>query len=233
MSTNPSTDRLIARCNSWGDFLNAIGGLTEKQKGNVFERLTQLYLLTKPEYQTKLKYVWICSTGSAKLPKRVRIALSNLPPSDEGIDRVAETRTGEFWAIQSKFRSDSDRALTYKELSTFTNLTFVACAGQFAQAFVVHTSTKPVRKRKLLGNTTEIGLQRWLEMTSKNWKQIHGLLKNKFARPKRRVPRPHQKNAINAARKHFVKDKKTRGKLIMPCGTGKSLTRGVKVFSRT
>jgi superfamily II DNA or RNA helicase len=35
---------------------------------------------------------------------------------------------------------------------------------------------------------------------------------------------PHQRAAISAAKKHFVSDGATRGRLIMPCGTGKSLT---------
>jgi hypothetical protein len=37
-------------------------------------------------------------------------------------------------------------------------------------------------------------------------------------------PRIHQENAIQEAIKYFLKSKKRRGKLIMPCGTGKSLT---------
>jgi predicted helicase len=225
MSKQFSSDRLIAKCNSWDDFSRALVSLTNKQKGDCFERLTQLYLLTKPEYQTALKDVWICSGGSGKLPKRIRTTLSHLPTNtDEGIDLIAETRNGEFWSIQCKYKTDIEKALTYKELSTFTNLTFNVCAGQFAKAFVAHTSSKPVRKRKLLGNTTEIGLQRWLEMTAENWKGIHGLLKNKPVRPKRYSPRPHQKKAINAAKKYFFRDEQSRGKLIMPCGTGKSLT---------
>jgi len=156
-----NADRLIAKCNSWEDFSKAMAKLTKDQKGNVFERLTQLYLLTKPEYRTTLKRVWM---RNIDLPRTIRNKL-RLPTTDEGIDLVAETRTGEFWAIQSKYRTDSSKPLTYKELSTFTNLTFNTCAGKFSQAVVVHTSDKPVKKRRLLGNTTEIGLQRWLEMT--------------------------------------------------------------------
>jgi predicted helicase len=45
-------------------------------------------------------------------------------------------------------------------------------------------------------------------------------------RPGRLVPlkpRPHQKTAIKDAHEHFAKRGEHRGKLIMPCGTGKSL----------
>ena len=43
-------------------------------------------------------------------------------------------------------------------------------------------------------------------------------------RTKKRDPRKHQEIAIEKVKKHFSKKGITRGKLIMPCGTGKSLT---------
>ena len=48
-------------------------------------------------------------------------------------------------------------------------------------------------------------------------------LKGRSARPQARHPRPHQTRAISAARNYFVRNKAARGRLIMPCGTGKSL----------
>jgi hypothetical protein len=47
--------------------------------------------------------------------------------------------------------------------------------------------------------------------------------KGESARPQARHPRPHQARAVPAAKEHFVRDKAARGRLIMPCGTGKSL----------
>ena len=41
--------------------------------------------------------------------------------------------------------------------------------------------------------------------------------------PQARDKRDYQKIAVSEAHKHFVKKKASRGKLIMPCGTGKSL----------
>jgi|GEM_PF-6404052 len=40
MSKNPKSDRLIAKCKSWGDFAKALTALTKKEKGDCFERLT-------------------------------------------------------------------------------------------------------------------------------------------------------------------------------------------------
>jgi superfamily II DNA or RNA helicase len=220
MSSNSLPNSIIAKCQSWADFVQSVSSLSKAGKGKVFERLTQLYLQTKPEYQTSLKEVWLL----ADIPVGVRRKLPNLPKSDEGIDLVAETRSGEFWAFQCKYKSDKDTALTVRELTTFTNLAFNSCGGHFARALVVHSTNKPVRKHKLLGNTTEIGLQRWLELSKEEWRLFHAKLANKPVRPKQRSPRPHQQKAIADAAEHFLKHKKTRGKLLMPCGTGKSLT---------
>ena len=45
----------------------------------------------------------------------------------EGIDLVAETRDGEYWAIQAKYRTDPRRRLAFRDLSTFAALTYTTC----------------------------------------------------------------------------------------------------------
>src|SRR5262249_45261009 len=56
------------------------------------------------------------------------------------------------------------------------------------------------------------------------WRAILRTLKTgKPARPEQRHPRPHQKKAIADALKHFERGNATRGRLIMACGTGKTL----------
>ncbi len=213
-------DNLLAECGSWDDFWERVNALPiSKDKGTLFERLTQLYLQTQPEYQSQLENVWNAATD---LPEKVRTKL-NLPQTDEGIDLIAETRNGDFWAIQCKFRANTEKALTRKELSTFTSLAFATCKN-IALGVVAHTCSKPVKKQKLLGKTVEIGLGRWLEIDADGWKRIHAQLSGHPELPKRRRPRPHQKAAIKASKKHFRSKKISRGRMIMPCGTGKSLT---------
>jgi predicted helicase len=146
-----------------------------------------------------------------------------LPSLDEGIDLIACTRRGEYWAIQSKFRGASDQPLTRRELGTFTSLAFNTCSN-ISLAVVAHTSSKPVSKRHLMRNTTEIGLDRWQSLHQEAWRLIVGKLTGRSEAPKARLPKPHQIAAITAARTHFVRDGAARGRLIMPCGTGKSLT---------
>ena len=73
------------------------------EKGDCFEVLTSYYLQLAPLYATKLKNVWNLNKG--EVPPDVRKKL-NLPGSDEGIDLLAQTKDGEYWAIQCKYRDD-------------------------------------------------------------------------------------------------------------------------------
>ena len=116
-------DRFIASCASWSEFWEGTKRLSStSEKGAVFERLTQLYLQTVPEYQSELEHIWTLR----EVPSDVRKLLA-LPTLDEGIDFIARTHRGEYWAIQSKFRSQHDKPLTRKELGTFTSLAFNTC----------------------------------------------------------------------------------------------------------
>ncbi len=214
-----SITKKLLEFNSWDTFFSYANSLSANEKGHVFESLTQLILTTKPEYSSILKNVWL---HNENIPKEIREKL-NLPNTDEGIDIVAETFSGEYWAIQCKFKGQNQPP-NYKELSTFGNLANNYCKN-ISLALLVHTGEKGVRKKKLLGeNYTEIGLDFWLGLTREDWTNIHRKLKGQSVRPLPKTPRPHQKKAIHEAKKHYIYDAATRGRLIMPCGTGKSLT---------
>ena len=143
----PSPDRFIASCSSWNDFWERARKLSNTEKGIAFERLTQVYLQTAPEYRTKLQNVWLLRDVPTDIRRRL-----NLPGPDEGIDLIARGRSGEIWAIQSKFRSERDKPLTRRELGTFTSLVFNTCSN-IDLAVVAHTASKPVSKRHLMRHT--------------------------------------------------------------------------------
>src|SRR5262245_52124 len=86
---------------------------------------------------------------------------------DEGIDLIACTRHGEYWAIQSKFRSERDKPLNRRELGTFSSLAFNTC-NNVALAVVAHTCSRPPSKHHLMRHTTEIGLDRWQSLDERN-----------------------------------------------------------------
>jgi predicted helicase len=108
-------DTVIRNSPSWGELFQRLIPMKTKEKGDVFERVTQLYLQTHPEYQSKLSKVWMLND----VPKRVRNKL-NLPDADEGIDLIAETTGKTYWAIQSKFRSDTNSTLKRSGKSGYT-----------------------------------------------------------------------------------------------------------------
>jgi superfamily II DNA or RNA helicase len=193
-------------------------GFTEKEKGDRFEDLVQAFLQLSTLYRSQLKSVWRLE----EVPQVVRNKLK-LPATDKGIDLVAETRKGEFWAIQCKYRQNTDQQLTHTDISTFTSLTFQACKG-FSFALVCSTTE---RVTQLYRGEERIGfcaLDTWQDLDAEFFDQLRGHLSNKPTVLPPCKPRPHQENAVRDGLEHFSKGKAARGKLIMPCGTGKSLT---------
>ena len=118
---------------------------------------------SKPSRNTEaiLRQVWLLREVPPDVCKRL-----DLPSRDEGIDLIACTNHGEYWAIQSKFRSQRYKPLNRRELGTFSSLAFNTCSN-IALAVVAHTCSKPVSKRHLMRNTVEIGLDRWQSLDQK------------------------------------------------------------------
>jgi superfamily II DNA or RNA helicase len=212
-------DSVLHNSNCWDDFWSQAIGLNNQEKGHLFERLTELVLKSRPEYVSLLKNVWRLGDG---IPTEVQKHL-NLPNRDEGIDLIAETHNGEFWAIQCKFKGDQSPP-TYKEISTFGNLAHNYCRN-ISRSFLFHTGEKGMQKKTLLGeHFTQVGLEFWLSLHEEDWSSIRSAMSGKAVKPEVRLPRPHQQAAIDSASRHFLENNASRGRLIMPCGTGKSLT---------
>ena len=77
---------LILSSSNWDKFFESLSALVKtKDKGDAFERFTQLYLQTAPKYRLLLKKV-------------------RKPDVDFGIDFLAETYDKQIWSIQFKFR---------------------------------------------------------------------------------------------------------------------------------
>jgi superfamily II DNA or RNA helicase len=210
---------LFAGVKSFADLEKRIAAIPEnKGKGDAFEELVKAFLLLDPEYATKISEVWI----HHEVPSAIRKKL-HLPDSDQGIDLIAKTKDGEFWAIQCKYRAESSRPIPWREISTFTGLAFGVCKGI---SFGLICSTTE-RITNVVGKQDRIGfcaLDVWQGLDAEFFDRLRALVEHKTAKIKPLSPRPHQVAAVRDARKHYVTGKKKRGKLIMPCGTGKSLT---------
>ena len=66
---------------------------SERDKGDRFERLIKAYLQTDPTYSNLFNYVWLWDEFPSKM---------EFGGKDVGIDIVARTYDGDYWAIQCK-----------------------------------------------------------------------------------------------------------------------------------
>jgi superfamily II DNA or RNA helicase len=216
--------KLLSSSSSWSELNKKLEEFTtsnqSKLAGDIFENICKYFLETAPQYQTKLKNVWLLKEVKEDLRRKL-----NLPSTDEGIDIIAETFDGKYWAIQSKYRSDPKDTLTVKgDLATFANLAFNNCKN-ISLGLVMTTADKPPLKTKLLKGVSFVTLESFLELDDNNfegWNLIKAKANHKTIIPKALSPRPHQVKAIKNTIEYFKT--KERGKVIMPCGTGKSLT---------
>ena len=156
------------------------------------------------------------------MPSDVREHLK-LPPKDKGVDIVVRTFDGDYWTVQAKYRSAPTTSLSYTELSTFAALSFAVCRNV---AFALVCSTTR-RVTAVLEGNPRIGFLTedfWQELQPELFSEIAALLRGETPALAPTPPYPHQTGTVSKAFEHFVSQAKTRGKLISPCGSGKSLT---------
>jgi hypothetical protein len=68
------SNRTIAEAHCWDEFFEAARFADASERGATFERLTQLYLQTAPEYRAALQDVWLLE----EVPEPIAAAI-NLP----------------------------------------------------------------------------------------------------------------------------------------------------------
>lgn len=195
----------------------------EKEKGTQFERLMRSWLKTDARYSNLFEVVWLWEEFPAR---------NDFGGKDTGIDLVAKTHEGEYWAIQCKCYSEDaviDKPAVDSFLATssrfFTNDTTLEQAS-FAQRLwiattnhwgsnaeeAIHNQNPPVSRVNLYD----------LDQSAVDWEKLLQGLEGKKARSEKKQLREHQREALKAAHSYY----KTadRGKLVMACGTGKTLT---------
>ena len=89
---------LLSRDEFYKDILHKFRteSFTEREKGTKFERLMRSWLLTDPRYN-ELEKVWLWED----FPGR-----KDFGGTDTGIDLVAKTEMGDYWAIQCKCHAE-------------------------------------------------------------------------------------------------------------------------------
>lgn len=193
---------------------------SERDKGDRFERLMQAYLLTDPKYTSKLKKVWLWNEFHGK---------NDLGGGDTGIDLVAQTFDGDYWAIQCKcyqessiidkpavdsFLSTSSREFKNDQLKTvsFSHRLWISTTNKWGPnaTEAIKNQNPPVTRINLFD----------LQEAPVDWVKLEKGIHGEASRNAKKSLRPHQQMALELTHKHFKKA--DRGKLIMACGTGKT-----------
>ena len=209
---------LISNTSNWIQFKSTIDLKNNKVKGDAFELLTKLYFQINPEHKSLYDEVWMLS----EVPTIVLEHLE-LPSHDLGIDLIAKTGD-EYHAIQCKYHSDKTSNVTFKEVSTFVSL--LESTTKLTRGYIcssANVTSKNFQKLKTKPISTLMS-DVWENLDEDFFKQAQTLLAGKKVELIPFEPREHQKKALKEAVNYFEKENNSRGKLIFPCGAGKSLT---------
>ena len=186
--------------------------ITERDKGTAFEKLIKAWLVKDPVQALRIKQVQTWAEWASD---------HNQDRTDTGIDLVATRHDGGFTAIQCKFLA-VDRRLRKEDIDSFIS---ASAKPQFSERIIIETTTKawsPNAEIMLQGQaivTTRIGLQD-LIASDVDWTTFAGT--GEIRRRAPRTLRTDQVEALNAVRAGLAAA--DCGKLIMACGTGKTLT---------
>ena len=200
----------------------ANGDITEKAKGDWLEKAVVMALNSeggKRLWQLEWSCLWKDWDGSKD------IELGDMP--DLGIDVVAKKRTGEMIAIQCKAR-DENYKIAKNDLEAVISL---ATPDKWSSILVIHTGGGWTSNAKKLAGVhngrlqviNRLQFQRWCEEWGlrfpefgEKWPSVLTSVAQKFDM------QPHQEKAVADVIKGFRSA--CRGKLIMPCGSGKTFT---------
>jgi len=194
---------------------------SERDKGDRFERLMKAYLLTDPKYAYKFKKVWLWNEFPSK---------QDLGGNDTGIDLVALTNEGDYWAIQCKCFQEGT-IISKKGIDTFFTTSGRTFKGEdlkttsFSYRLWIDTTGKPFTNHAIESFNNQgipsgrLGLYD-LANAPLDWEKLDNGITGEVARTNKKTLRPHQLEALTNTNKHFKNN--DRGKLIMACGTGKT-----------
>ena len=186
--------------------------ISERDKGTAFEKLVAAWLVADPVQSKRFAHVELWSDWARR---------RELDRTDTGIDLVGTLHDGGFAAVQCKF-FDTERRIRKEDIDTFIS---ASAKPAFAERLIVETTDmpwSPNAETMLHGQTIPtavIGL-RALRDSQVDWSAFAAT--GDIGRPDPKNLRQDQIEAREAVRAGLAHAE--RGKLIMACGTGKTLT---------
>ncbi len=191
-----------------------------RDTGDKFERLMQAYLLSDPQYAPFFKQVWLWKDFFGR---------SELGGVDSGIDLVAETVVGDYWAIQCKFFAET-QIIDKADVDTFLSTSSRTFKDERLQRvpfmhrlWISTTNRFSSNAEKAFENqqpAVTLIKPSDLRAAPVDWDKLEEGIHGKKAVNRDRKLKDHQKTAVDKAHEYFKN--RDRGKLIMACGTGKT-----------
>ena len=221
---------LVSKSSSWENFVKKCDELgsssvAKKIKGNAFEILSKHYLLTDPIFVSKFDEVlhhWELNNHSENILEELK-----LPSPEIGVDIIAKYKDGTYCAIQCKFKQDRTKNLSYNELSTFFSVTERSITYPKLSHRIICTSSNEISYKVSKVHKEKLGYLTYSDfenLTKERFKQIHDSMNGYKLILEPFYPRRHQEIAITKASDYFANSKFKKGKIIHPCGSGKSMT---------
>ena len=176
--------------------------LSERDKGFRFERLMQAYLKTTSLYEGRFEEVWLWT----EFPFHDQFG-----GKDVGIDLVAKTFSGEYWAIQCKCY-DENNYITKADVDSFlatSSKTFEveSVKTAFAQRLWISTTNKwnSVAELTIKNQTPKVTRLNLIDLESDevDWEKLEHGLYGKSSRPKPFSIMEHQQKAIDRVHTYF------------------------------
>lgn len=186
-----------------------------KTRGTYFEWFAKLLLLNDPRYTNFVETCWLLD----ELPEKIRKKLK-IPENDIGIDIVIETHDKEYFAVQVKYRKNINCEINWTSLSTFFGLAF-GLTNKFAKGIFFTNTLNPNKYVKNNSNVINILHHSLKEITQNTFIKIRNGFKKTHIELFTYEPRPYQQKIITKAKEYY--DDNCKGRLYMPCGTGKTL----------
>ena len=188
---------------------------SERQKGDLFERLMLTYFSQDPDYKDQFSEVYLYKDWAA--------LQTGYDANDIGIDLVAKERDGGYCAIQCKCYAPDTR-ISKPHLDSFIS---ASASERFTSRLIVDTGGEwgPNALRTIDPIKDKLRIIRYSDLESSpfHWPDLSLQDPEQLTYQQRRFHlKDHQKEAFDDVTNGFKAS--DRGKLIMACGTGKTFT---------
>ena len=188
---------------------------SERQKGDLFERLMLTYFSEDPDYKQQFSEVYLYKDWAA--------LQTGYDANDVGIDLVAKQHDGGYCAIQCKCYAENTR-ISKPHLDSFIS---ASASERFTSRLIVDTGGEwgPNALRTIDPIKDKLRIIRYTDLESSpfNWPDLSLQDPEQLTYQQRRFHlKSHQKAAFDDVTNGFKAS--DRGKMIMACGTGKTFT---------